>query len=80
MTPKKGFSAAIERAKHLLRLYELICDTRQRAVRADWAEAFKKVMHWPASNQIVRIDGKNRHSILVFKEECGIAREHFAHD
>jgi hypothetical protein len=79
MTPKKGFSAALERAKHLLRLYELICDTRERAVRADWAAAFKQVMHWPNGNKIVRIDGKDRQSIIVFKEECGIAREHFAH-
>ncbi len=80
MTPKTGFVAALERAKHLLRLYELVCDTRQRAVRADWAASFKRAMHWPANNQIVRVDGKDRQSILVFKEECGIDREHFAHE
>ena len=80
MTPHTGFTAALDRAQHLLRLYELICDTRQRSVRADWAAAFKRVMHWPAGNQIVRVDGKNKQSILVFKEECGIDRDHFAHE
>jgi len=80
MTPKKGFSIALERAKHLLKLYELICDTRQRAVRSDWAAEFKEMMHWPAGNEIVRIDGKDRQSVLVFREECGITRKHFAHD
>ncbi len=80
MTPKAGFNAALERAEHLLRLYELICDTRQRAVRGDWARAFKQLMHWPAGNHIVRIDGKDRQSLLVFREECGVERHHFAHE
>jgi len=80
MTPKTGFDSALARAKHLLRLYELICDTRQRGVRADWAAAFKEVMHWPAGEQVVRVDGKDRQSVLVFREQCGIDREHFAHE
>lgn len=80
MTPEAGFNTAIGRAVHLLRLYELICDTRQRGVRADWATSFKQVMHWPNGEQIVRVDGKDRQSILVFRESCGIDREHFAHN
>jgi hypothetical protein len=37
-------------------------------------------MHWPNGEQIVRVDGKDRQSILVFRESCGIERDHFAHD
>lgn len=80
MTPKAGFDSAHERAQHLIRLYELICDTRQRGVRSDWAREFKRVMHWPDGEQIVRVDGKDRQSVLVFRDSCGIDRNHFAHD
>lgn len=80
MTPKTGFDAALDRASHLIRLYELICDTRQRGVRADWASAFKNVMHWPAGEAVVRVDGKDGLSLLVFREAAGIDRNHFAHD
>lgn len=80
MTPLTGFNAALERADHLVRLYELICDTRQRGVRRDWATAFLSTMRWPATEQIVRIDGKDKNSVLVFREACGITREHFTHD
>ncbi len=80
MTPKTGFDTALDRASHLIRLYELICDTRQRGVRADWAAAFKDVMHWPDGEAIVRVDGRDGQSILVFREEAGIDRNHFAHD
>lgn len=80
MTPETGFIAAVARAKHLLQLYELICDTRKRGVRADWSASFKQIMHWPSDEKIVRVDGKNRDSILLMRESCGIDREHFAHD
>lgn len=80
MTPKDGFDTALERAKHLLRLYRLICDTRQRNVRSDWAASFKSLMRWPANETIVRVDGDEQQSMLVFRESCGIERSHFAHD
>lgn len=79
MKPKRGFDAAIERANHLLKLYELICDTRKRNVRSDWASSFKTLMHWPAGETIVRVDGKGKQSVLVFREACNIDREHLAH-
>jgi hypothetical protein len=80
MTPKAGFDAALARAKHMLRLYELVCDTRKYKIRKDWEQSFKQVMHWPDREYIVRVDGKDRNSILVLREACRIDREQFAHD
>lgn len=79
MTPKTGFSAALERAKHQLKLYELICDTRQRSIRSDWAASFRRTMRWPANEKIVRVDGSNSNSIMVFRESCGVSRKDFGH-
>ena len=64
----------------MLRLYELICDTRKYNVRKDWESTFKQVMHWPDKESIVRVDGKDKASILVLREKCNIGREQFAHD
>lgn len=80
MTPKTGFDAAIERAQHLITLYELICDTRHRAIREDWASSFRNFMRWPANEALVRIDGKDRQSLLILRESCGIDRSRFAHE
>lgn len=75
-----GFEAAMERADHLIRLYDFLHDTRSRRVRSDWAEKFKQLMHWPAGEQIRRVDGKNRESILILRQVTGIDNKHFTHD
>lgn len=80
MRPLDSFNAAIERGKHLLTLYDLLHDSRQRGVRNDWASSFKTLMHWPAGESIVRVDGKDRDSMLILRESVGIDREHFTHD
>lgn len=75
-----SFDAAIERANHLIRLYDLLHDSRSRGIRSDWASSFKSLMHWPAGETIVRVDGRDRDSVLILRESVGIDREHFAHD
>jgi hypothetical protein len=80
MKPLDSFNAAIDRARHLLNLYDLLHDSRQRGVRSDWADSFKALMHWPASESIVRVDGKDRDSLLVLREAVGIDRDQFSHD
>ncbi len=75
-----GFAAAMDRAKHFLVLYDILRDTRRRAVRSDWAVPFKKMMHWPDADQIVRIDGKRKNSILILREALGIDRDRFTHE
>lgn len=64
----------------MLKLYSVICDTRVRGVRRDWATSFKDLMRWPVHEQLVRIDGADRSSILIIREAVGIEREQFAHD
>ena len=80
MRPIGSFNGAIKRSQHLLHLYTLLQDTRQRSVRADWAENFNRLMHWPASEKIVRVDGKGRNSVLILRDRVGIDRDQFAHD
>ena len=80
MKPIDLFNASIERPKHLLRLYDLLHDSRSRAVRSDWANAFKEMMHWPKGEHIVRVDGKDQQSLLIMRQDVGIDRAHFSHD
>jgi hypothetical protein len=79
VNPKNAFDAAIQRPEHLLRLYELLHDTRQRSVRSDWANGFRQLMHWPAAEEFVRVDGKDRDSMLIMRESVGVDRGHFTH-
>ncbi|WP_297770830.1 HEPN domain-containing protein [uncultured Alcanivorax sp.] len=37
-------------------------------------------MHWPRRENIVRIDGKDKNSLLILRETLGISREHFSHE
>ena len=78
MDPYKEFRTAMDRSEHLLKLYEILHDTRKRNVRFDWANKLKELMGWPAREEIVRVDGDN--SIVILREESGINRDHFTHD
>ena len=80
MKAKSSFNAAFERANHFLKLYELLRDTRVRGVRQDWAKKFNSLMQWPQQEKIVRVDGKQKRSILILREELQIDRDQFAHD
>lgn len=75
-----AFNAAINRAENFLRLYDLICDTRVRKVRSDWADNFRQLMHWPKAETFVRVDGNHRQSILLIRNAVGINRDQFAHE
>lgn len=79
MRAKQDFDTAIGRADYLLHLYGLIHDTRQRDIRNDWATPFKRLMHWPQGEEIIRVDGKGKNSILIFREDADVNREHFSH-
>jgi hypothetical protein len=80
MKPKQHFDVAMARADHLLRLYELLHDTRVYKVRSDWAARFKTLMHWPQGEQIVRVDGKDAQSLLILRAATGLSRNQFTHD
>ncbi len=78
MTPLIAFRACIERARHLLRLYELLYDQRERRVRRDWSSRFLELMRWPQNERITRIDGEG--SMLILREEVGLDNQHFKDD
>jgi hypothetical protein len=80
MKPIDLFNASIERPKHILRLYDLLHDSRSRSVRRDWAKSFKEMMRWPKGEDIVRVDGKDKQSLLIMRQAVGIDRVHFSHD
>lgn len=80
MNALASFDVAIGRAQHLLRLYELICNTRARRERKKWRTTFNGLMNWPSAEAIVRVDGKNRDSVLVIRARANITRSMFSHE
>ncbi len=78
--PLDLFKNAVKRADHFLDLYDLVHDSRQRAIRDDWRTSFLSFMRWPKAEKIVRIDGKDKKSLLIIRESVGLTRESFTHD
>lgn len=54
-------------------------DVRSRGIRGDWAQKFKNLMHWPLAENIMRIDGKDKNSILILREVVGMDRSQSTH-
>lgn len=78
--PLDLFNNAIKRADHFLDLYDLVHDSRQRAIRDDWRITFLKFMRWPKPEKIIRIDGKDKNSMLIIRESVGLTRESFSNE
>lgn len=78
-SPKAVFDYSIERARHTLNLYDILHNSRRRSGRSDWLNKFKDLMHWPRGENIVRIDGKDKNSLLILRGSLGITSERFAH-
>ena len=79
ITPKNTFDAALARPRHLLALYDVLHDSRKRSARKDWKRSFCNVMHWPVTEDILRIDGANGNSMLVLRESVNMSRQSFTH-
>ena len=80
ITPKNTFDFAVARADHFLALYDILHNSRQRGGRRDWLQSFKRFMRWPRDELIVRIDGKDKKSLLILRASLGIDADKFAHD
>jgi len=76
-TAYKTFKAAFKRATYLYRMYHGLTNHRQRAMRADWAGNFCRVMHWSKgmASEIDRVDSPD--AIVVLKEDSRLNREDF---
>jgi len=75
MKPIDVFNHGRKRAEHLLKLAELLTNTRKRKMRSDWSKDFKKFMHWNQNEQIDRIDGTG--AILILKESSQLSAKTF---
>ena len=75
MRPIDAFNDGRSRAEHLLKLAEVLTNTRQRAARADWKVSFRNLMHWPTTREFERVDGE--HAILILPIECGLRANAF---
>lgn len=75
MKPIDVFKHGRTRAEHLLKLAELLTNTRQRKMRNDWAKDFKKFMHWKQKEPIDRVDGTG--AILILRESSGLTSKTF---
>lgn len=67
------------RASHLLKLYELLHNSRQRAAREDWARRLRQLMHWPHRDHISRVGGTGKQRMLILREKSGINSARFSH-
>lgn len=78
MRPKDAFDATMRRVERLLHLYDLLLNQRERGIRKDWEQRFKKFMRWPVTEKIHRIDGK--HSLLILRQGADVSPTEFRHD
>lgn len=75
MKPIAVFKSGRDRAEHLLKLAELLTNTRDRRMRADWAKNFKTLMHWRQHEKIDRVDGTG--AILILRESANVTYKNF---
>ena len=75
MKPIAVFKAGRDRAEHLLKLAELLTNTRERKMRKDWAKEFKKFMYWKQNERIDRVDGTG--AMLILRESANVTSKTF---
>lgn len=73
---KHTFDIAIKRAYYLLKLAKGLTDHRKRRAHSDWSKNFKKLMRWPSTHQIERIDSKDM--VLILRNGSNLKREDFS--
>ena len=78
MKPKAAYDDISRRARNLLRLHDGLLNRRKRRIRTDWKASFCRVMHWPASVDIERVDSTD--AIIVLRAGSRLSPEDFASD
>jgi len=74
--PSETFSDAIARARRLLLLHDGLVDVRKYRIRKDWAKSFCKLMQWPVSAKIERVDSVA--AVVVLRAGAQLAPADFA--
>jgi len=78
MTPKQCFDNILGRARRLLAIHDGLLDRRRYKIRADWAQRFKDLMHWPHAANIGRVDTSD--AIIVLKDRSKLTVSDFSAD
>ena len=75
MKPIDAYKDTAERARIFLTYHDGLMNTRSRGIRKDWKSSFLKLMHWPATSAIERIDGKD--AVIVLRDGASLTIDHF---
>ncbi len=78
ITPFDFFENAFDRAQHLIDIYDLLLNQRERAARSDWSARVAPIFGWGRNERICRVDGNG--ATLLIREECGWEMSHFEHE
>lgn len=75
MKPIEAFNDTHTRALRLLKYHDGLINTRQKAIRSDWKAKFCKLMHWPQSSEIERVDSKD--AVIVLRHSSSLTPDDF---
>jgi hypothetical protein len=78
MQPIEAFNDTHARAERLLRYHDGLVNTRQRAIRSDWKDNFCRLMHWPQTAAIERVDSKD--AVIVLRDASTLQEDDFSSD
>lgn len=78
MQPIDAFNDTHARAVRLLRYHDGLINTRQRSIRSDWKSNFCRLMHWPQSSGIERVDSND--AVVVLRDQASLTPEDFSSD
>lgn len=76
MQPIQAFNDTHSRAVRLLRYHDGLINTRQRSIRSDWRSNFCRLMHWPQSSEIERVDSND--AVIVLRDQASLTPDDFS--
>ncbi|CAJ2863482.1 Uncharacterised protein [Burkholderia pseudomallei] len=78
MKPIDAYNDTANRARLFLEYHDGLMNTRSRAIRSDWKAAFLKLMHWPTTATIQRVDSKD--AVIILRSGATLTPDHFSQD
>lgn len=78
MEPIDAFHDTEQRARRLLKMHDGLINVRKRGIRSDWKDGFCRLMRWPISSAIERVDSKD--AVIVLRNDADLVPEDFETD
>jgi len=78
MKPLETYQDTAIRARLFLEYHDGLMNTRARRIRSDWSSKFAKLMHWPATASIERVDSSD--AVIVLRQGSTLTPDHFTQD